>query len=217
MAASNGLNLARCERGRSIDLKVCLETGAARKVELVGLQGEKLLGNRWLGFGAVAVSVGLCGSAAGFAANPAAAKPVAWQAKWIAAAGMTEQTAVMPVFRREFVVRARVRRATLRASALGQGEVHLNGVKVGEDELTPGWTDFRKTVRYESYDVTAMLQPGGNVLGVMVGNGMFNVVRTPHRFTKFEGSFGVPEVLLQLNLEYADGSRDVIASDGSWE
>jgi len=51
----------------------------------------------------------------------------------------------------------------------------------------------------------------------MVGNGMFNVVRTPHRFTKFEGSFGVPEVLLQLELHYADGSRETIASDGSWQ
>jgi alpha-L-rhamnosidase len=151
------------------------------------------------------------------AANPVASKPVVWHAKWIAAPGMKEQTAVMPLFRRAFVVKKKLAQATLLVSAMGQGEVHLNGVKVSDDELAPAWTDYRKTVRYESYDVATLLREGENILGVMVGNGMFNVVHTPHRFTKFEGSFGVPEVLLQLELRYADGSNERIASDGSWE
>ena len=147
----------------------------------------------------------------------AAAKPVVWQAKWIAAPGMTAQTAVMPLFRKAFYVKKRVARAELLVSAMGQGEVHLNGTKVGDAELTPAWTDYHKTVRYESYDVTAMLRTGENVIGVMVGNGMFNVVKTPHRFTKFEGSFGVPQVLLQLQVSYSDGSREVIGTDGTWQ
>jgi len=156
------------------------------------------------------------GSSVGFAAEPVGAKAVVWQAKWITAQGMTSQTAQMPVFRREFVVKKKVASARLLVSALGQGEVHLNGVKVGEDEIAPGWTEYTKTVRYEAYDVTSMLREGANMVGVMVGNGMFNVVKTPHRYTKLEKSFGVPEVLLQMEVRYADGSREVIASDGSW-
>ena len=83
----------------------------------------------------------------------------------------------------------------LYVSALGQGEVHLNGSKVGDAELAPSWTDYRKTVRYEAYDVTAMLRAGENAVGVMVGNGMFNVVKTPHRYTKLVNSFGRPMVM----------------------
>ncbi len=123
----------------------------------------------------------------------------------------------MPVFRHSFVLQQRPVQAVLYVSALGQGEVHLNGVKVGDAELAPGWTDYRKTIRYERYDVVSQLHQGENAIGVMVGNGMFNVVKTEHRYTKLENSFGVPKVLLQLELTYADGSRGVIASDGAWK
>ena len=168
---------------------------------------------RWL----LGLSVGMAGvSAAAWGGAPVHASPAEWKAKWITAQGMTAQTAEMPVFRHEFVVKKKVTSAKLFVSALGQGEVHLNGKKVGEDELTPGWTEYSKTIRYEAYDVTAMLHTGANVVGVMVGNGMFNVVKTPHRYTKLEKSFGVPEVLLQMEVRYADGSHEVTASDGSW-
>src|SRR5665213_1761848 len=144
-------------------------------------------------------------------------KPVVWQAKWIATEGADAKTEVMPLFRKAFVLKKKPVSARLVVSALGQGEVHLNGAKVGDDELAPAWTDYRKTVRYEHYDVTPMLRVGENVVGVMVGNGMFNVVKTPHRFTKFVRSFGTPKVLLQLEVSYGDGTGEVIASDGTWK
>jgi alpha-L-rhamnosidase len=146
-----------------------------------------------------------------------AVRPLAWKAQWIAAPGMTVDTAQMPLFRREFVLKSIPVRAVLDVSALGQGEVHLNGEKVGDQELSPAWTDYRKTVRYDKYDVTSMLHSGTNVVGVMVGNGMFNVVKTPHRYTKLENSFGVPQILLRMQVWYRDGSQEVVASDGTWQ
>ena len=146
-----------------------------------------------------------------------AAPPVVWKAKWIAADGATKDTAQMPLFCKEFTLSGKPKRAVLLVAALGQGEVHLNGVKAGDAELTPGWTDYRKTVRYERYDVTKLLRGGKNIVAVMVGNGMFNVVKTPHRYTKLEGSFGVPEVLLQLEIDAADGKHEVVASDATWQ
>jgi alpha-L-rhamnosidase len=150
-------------------------------------------------------------------ANAEVARPLVWKAQWIAAPGMTKDTPEMPLFRKEFALNSTPVRAVLDVSALGQGEVHLNGAKVGDQELTPSWTDYRKTVRYEHFDVTTMLHSGANVVGVMVGNGMFNVVRTPHRYTKLENSFGVPQVLLQVEVWYRDGSHEVIASDATWQ
>jgi len=173
-------------------------------------QGRKMRMKLWM------LGVALMGCAVG-ARAAADVKPPVWHAKWIAAAGADASDPVMPLFRKAFVLRKRPVQAWLYVSALGQGEVHLNGAKVGQDELAPGWTDYRKTVRYERYDVTPMLHVGQNVAGVMVGNGMYNVVKTPHRFTKFVGSFGVPKILLQLEVLYGDGSREVIASDGTWE
>jgi hypothetical protein len=126
--------------------------------------------------------------------------PVEWKAKWIAQFGTTKDTAEMPLFRKQFRVKHKLVRAMLDVSALGQGEVHLNGQKVGDAELAPSWTDYRKTVRYEAYDVIAMLRQGENAVGVMVGNGMFNVVKTPHRYTKLVNSFGRPMVMVQMRL-----------------
>lgn len=142
--------------------------------------------------------------------------PKVWSAKWIAQADTTNLTEVMPLFRHEFEVKDRLTSAMLYVSALGQGEVHLNGKKVGDDELTPGWTDYRKRIRYDAYDVTSLLHKGANAVGVMVGNGMFNVVKTPQRFTKLVNSFGQPKVMLQIGLLYADGSTEIVSSDGSW-
>jgi alpha-L-rhamnosidase len=142
--------------------------------------------------------------------------PRVWKARWIAQAGATNLTEEMPLFRREFAVKKGLVRAVMDVSALGQGEVHLNDVKLGDAELAPGWTNYRKTVRYESYDVTAKLHAGANAVGVMVGNGMFNVVKTPHRYTKLENTFGRPMMLMQMRLDYADGTSEVVATDGSW-
>jgi alpha-L-rhamnosidase len=97
---------------------------------------------------------------------------------------------------------------------LGQFELRLNGRKVGDDVLAPGWTNYRKTCLYSAYDVTGQLARGANAIGVMLGNGMYNV--PGGRYTKFTGSFGPTKMILQLHVEYADGTSSVVASDNSW-
>jgi len=140
-------------------------------------------------------------------------------AQWIGA-DATDADAVqkpLPLFRKGFKLTAGVKRAVLYASGLGQDELRINGRKVGNDELTPGWSDYRKTVYYDSYDVTALLHEGANALGVMVGNGMYSVLKTPGRYTKFVGSYGPPKCIAQLSIEMVDGARVEIASDGTWK
>jgi hypothetical protein len=150
--------------------------------------------------------------------------PARWTAQWIAAApaGSAEGrdegvTAPMPVLREAFELRKPVARALLYISGMGQDEVHLNGTKVGDRELTPGWTDYRKRILYDTYDVKPMLRPGQNVIGVLLGNGMFNVAQTPGRYTKFVGSFGQPQCIAELHVLFADGTRAVIGTGSNWK
>ncbi len=142
-----------------------------------------------------------------------------FHAQWIAADGTDEDAGQkpLPLFRKGFALAGPVKRAVIYASGLGQDELRINGHKVGSDELTPGWSDYRKTVYYDSYDVTELLHGGANAMGVMLGNGMYRVLKTPGRYTKFEGSYGPPKCMVQLSVELADGSRVEVASDGSWK
>lgn len=174
----------------------------------------------------------LAGFCATFAVGTVSAQPQIadqnWTARWIQAPGSTERDGAeldgskpMPVFRREFGVRQKPVKATLRIAGLGQyearigskGEMHL----VAPHGLHQAWTDYKKTVTYDSYDVTKMLTPGKHVLGVMLGNGMYNVQRTKGRYTKFEGSFGPPKLIAELRVRYADGKTETIGTDAAWK
>lgn len=152
----------------------------------------------------------------------------AWTAKWIQAPWSTERDGAeldgsrpMPVFRREFVVRTKPVKATLRIAGLGQFEAWLGGREevhlVGSHGLHQAWTNYAKAITFESYDVTRWLTPGSHVLGVMLGNGMYNVQKTSGRYTKFEGSFGVPKLIAELRVRYADGKIDTIGTDAGWK
>ncbi len=163
------------------------------------------------------------GATSGWSATSAfTMAPEHWTAQWIAAATGTQGkaegvTVPMPVFRTTFAIHKPVARAYLYVAGLGQDEVHLNGAKVGHRELTPGWTDYRKHVLYDTYDVTSMLHTGTNAMGVLLGNGMFNVVRVPGRYSKFVGSFGPPQMTAELHLVFRDGTRQTIASGPDWQ
>lgn len=141
--------------------------------------------------------------------------PSDWKAKWIGLGTPAAQTLAAPIFRRQFQISKKVRRAMAYVSGLGLFELHLNGHKVGQNVLEPGWTNYRKTCLYVTYDVTKRLQRGPNALGVMLGNGMYNVVRGK-RYVKFVGSFGPPKVILQLEITYDDGSTQTVVTDRSW-
>ncbi|MDR3745821.1 MAG: family 78 glycoside hydrolase catalytic domain [Acidobacteriaceae bacterium] len=169
--------------------------------------------------------------AVGFAAPPIAsariispATPFASDAHWIvapattsAASAPTVASAPLPIFRRSFTVRGKITSATLYISGLGQFEAHLNGKNVTQALLTPGWSDYRKRVYYDSYDVTRLVIPGENALGVMLGNGMYNVFSPENRYTKFRRSFGQPKLIASLVLRYSDGTQQRIVSDGAWK
>ena len=123
----------------------------------------------------------------------------AWVGRWIGAPWSTVRDGAevdgsrpLPIFRRTFRTTGKVAKAELRIAGLGQFEARLDGQVVGQSGLHEAWTDYSKTVRYESYDVTGTLWPSRHVLAVLLGNGMYNVQRSlmpdgKARYTKFEG------------------------------
>jgi len=139
--------------------------------------------------------------------------PGDWQAKWIGAADTNLPSILL---RREFTVKPSLTRALASICGLGQYELTLNGKKVGDDFLSPGWSKYDKTCLYDLRDLTTVLKSGKNVVGVELGNGMYNVITASNRFTKFKGSFGPQKLIAQIRLEYADGSVDIIGTDESW-
>jgi alpha-L-rhamnosidase len=135
-----------------------------------------------------------------------------WQAQWIGAADTNIPSLLL---RREFVVKAGLMRALVNVCGLGEYELTLDGKKVGNAFLSPGWTKYNKTCLYDTFDITKNLQRGKNAAGIELGNGMYNVFGGG-RFTKFKGSFGPQKAIAQIRLEYADGSVETIGTDGSW-
>ena len=147
-----------------------------------------------------------------FIALPATATD--WQAQWIAGDG----TEAVPYFARDFAAKKRVKKATLRASALGVMTIRLNGKPVSENRLEPGESQYDQTVLYCTYDVTPLMKKDKNRLQAKVGGGLFCVPpKTPDRYTKPEiRNNGTSAFFCQLDIEYKDGSTERIITDESW-
>ena len=126
-----------------------------------------------------------------------------------------DEEPAMPIFRRQFTVNPGLQRALIYICGLGQYELSANGVKVGSALMAPGWTMYNKTCLYDTLDLTSYLTNGDNALGVMLGNGMYNVEATTN-YTKFTGSFGPPTVIAQVYLYYTNGTSQVIPTDTNW-
>ncbi len=120
-----------------------------------------------------------------------------------------------PFFRKAFTVTKPIKRATAFAAALGVYELHLNGKPVDTDVLSPGWTDFGKRAHYRGYDVTEQLKRGDNVLGAMLGDGWYASYLAFTGKRHYYG--GEPRLRVQLQIEYQDGTREVIGTDGTWQ
>lgn len=116
--------------------------------------------------------------------------------------------------RKEFTVDKKIKRAVTYVCGLGSYELRMNGRKVGDRVLEPGWTNYKKTSLYAAYDVKDQLLQGKNAMGISLGNGMYNVVGG--RYTKFTGSFGSPTAIVQLYVEHTDGTSQMLVSDDSW-
>ena len=125
-----------------------------------------------------------------------------------------------PLFRKPFAVSKTIKKARLYVSGLGYYEAFINGQKVGDHRLDPGWTQYAKTVYYAAYDVTDQLQSGQNTLGIMLGNGWYNPLPM-QLFSRWNLreilTIGQPKVIAQLEVEYSDGSKQIIVSDNSWK
>ncbi len=128
---------------------------------------------------------------------------------------IAKRRSIVPLFRREFEIRPGLTRALLFISGLGHYEASLNGAKVGNEFLAPGWTLYSKTCLYNIHNVTQLLHEGPNALGVIVGNGFFNINREYYR--KLVIAFGSPMVKLKLQLEYEDGRVESIISNSDWK
>lgn len=98
---------------------------------------------------------------------------------------------------------------------LGQYEASLNGETIGDSFLAPGWTRYEKTCLYNTFDVTNMLHGGPNALGVIVGNGFYNINR--ERYRKLVIAYGMPKAICKLSLDYADGTHEAIVSSPEWK
>jgi len=120
-----------------------------------------------------------------------------------------------PYLRKEFQVSQFIKRATVYVTALGTYELRINGKKVGNDVLTPGWTEFRKRVHYQTYDVTTYVDRGTNIIGAILGDGWY--ASTLAHLAKRNYYGGQPRFLAQLVIEQADGSTTVVCSDNTWK
>jgi len=121
------------------------------------------------------------------------------------------------LLRKEFEIKPSLKSAVVHVSGLGHSELNINGKKVGNYLLAPGWTDYRYTALYDTYDVTEMLSEGENAMGLILSNGMYNIQFDSVRYVKFLNSYGPLMAKAQLHLEYSDGSTKNIVTDGSWQ
>ena len=154
-------------------------------------------------------------------------KPGDWKGTWVNnGTSAPESEADMykdipnPLFRKGFALDKKIASARLYISGLGYYEAYINGKRVGDHVLDPGWTNYSKTIQYVTYDITGLLNTGKNAIGVMLGNGWFNPLPL-YLFNRLNLrkvlTIGQPEFIAQLAVTYEDGSTSVIASDNTWK
>ena len=121
------------------------------------------------------------------------------------------------MLRREFAITKPIKQARAYVTGLGYYELSINGKKIGDRRLEPGYTRYDKRVLYATHDVTDSLRAGQNALGMMLGNGWYNVqAQAAWDFDKAPWRAS-PRLLLELRIEYEDGSTETIVSDPNWK
>ncbi|HEY5823257.1 MAG TPA: alpha-L-rhamnosidase N-terminal domain-containing protein, partial [Cyclobacteriaceae bacterium] len=138
-----------------------------------------------------------------------------WKAKWIES-GLEGDvvTGPAPMLRKKFELTKAVKSARVYVTAHGLYEAQINGQRVGDSYLTPGWTSYKTRLQYQVYDVTTSLKQGSNAIGVQLGDGWYR------GFLAWEDNKNIygkdVALLLQLEVTYADGTAETIISDESW-
>ena len=146
--------------------------------------------------------------------------PDDWKAEWIKTSiDFDEYSYPSPMLRKEFVLDKKVENARVYVTSLGLYELQVNGIKAGDYLLTPGFTSFKKRLPYQVYDISPMLQKGKNAVGIILGNGWYRNFRAyPNEAPNLEERERQDlEALMQLEIEYEDGSREIISTDDTWK
>lgn len=146
-----------------------------------------------------------------------------WKAKWIGYDkafpwdSVTQWSRLSArYFRKQFQSASTVKKATIYVVGLGLYELYMNGEKISYAGITPAPTDYRKSVLYNTYDVSDHIKNGNNVVATVLGNGRFFTMRQDYKPKKIN-TFGYPKLLLQLEIEYTNGTKKIISSDESWK
>ena len=143
-------------------------------------------------------------------------EPSDWKASWIEPdlPEDVKTSGPAPMLRRAFKLSGAVARARAYVTSHGLYELHLNGRRVGDQLFTPGWTSYNKRLQYQTYDVTSLLKSGDNAVGVLLGNGWYRGDLPGGRRNVYGDRLGL---LLQIEVTYQDGRREIVGSDGSWK
>jgi len=144
-------------------------------------------------------------------------QPSDWNATWIEP-GLPEdvsKSGPSPMLRREFELKGDIERARAYVTSHGLYVMAINGARVGDAVLTPGWTSYNKRLQYQTYDVTALLKKGRNAVGVTLGNGWYrgNLAWGDKR-NIYGDRLGL---LMQIVVTYRGGRKETITSDASWK
>jgi alpha-L-rhamnosidase len=143
--------------------------------------------------------------------------PSDWTARWIEAAqdDGAKASQPSPMLRGTFPVKGKVRAARAYVTSLGLYELEINGKRVGDQLLTPGWTSYHHRLQYQTYDVTGHLRAGENAIGAMLGDGWY---RGFLAWKDRRAVYGDRLALLcQLRIEYADGRVDTVGTGETWK
>lgn len=124
---------------------------------------------------------------------------------------------VNPVFRRTFIPGKPVLKASLEVTCDGVYEAVLNGKRVGNFILAPGWTEYSKRLQVQQYDVTGMILESKNILEITMGNGWFRRTNAPWTGTKNPDEFLQPMLIAVLCLTYEDGESELFPTDENWQ
>ncbi|WET69870.1 alpha-L-rhamnosidase [Sphingobacterium sp.] len=137
-----------------------------------------------------------------------------WSAQWITVSGK-DTSSRSPLFRKEFSLKKKIKSAMAYITAKGLYEAKLNGARISDTYFAPGWTSYKNQLQYQVYDVTALLRVGSNVLGASLGNGWY---KGRIGFGNQHNFYGDTRgLLLQLEVEYTDGTKETINTDENWK
>ena len=143
--------------------------------------------------------------------------PKDWKADWIKTSiDFEEIFHPSPMFRKEFNLAGTIKSARLYITSLGLYNAEINGKRVGDLVLTPGWTSFENRVQYQTYDVSSMIKAGDNAMGITLGDGWYRAFRPNNRDREGFGTQSL-DVMAQLEVTLTNGKKIIVGTDGTWK